>query len=344
MTLRAGKWVLALNYGFRFHGSWFWYQPTIVNKFDDLSPGYCLLAKIVEDAGRDPEANLVDLGLGAEGYKERFANGERTTLYATLSCSGLDLLKGRARYRAAEAIKQRSGVEAVARRLQTSVQGARRRVREKGWRNVLAWSGRRLQKSVAAKEEVFLFQWPLRSGESGERVALAPLTWEILAAAAMRYSGDSETMGYLLRSSARFRIGKSRSYALLGNDGVAQHLAWVSMYEGFSMTELNQVLRAPSATSMMIFDCWTPPEWRGQGLYARAIASLAEILAAEGKDVWIFSAAENPASAAGIEKAGFQKKASLFRRNVFGWTKRWQETHDASQSERAGAIPDGAVR
>ena len=286
----------------------------------------------------------MDLGLGAEGYKERFANGERTTLYATLSCSGIDLLKGKARYRAAEAIKQRSSVEAVARRLQTSVQGAARRARENGWRSVLAWSGRRLKKSVAAKQEVFLFQWPAQSGESGERAALAPLTWEILAAAAMRYSNDSETMGYLLRSSARFRIGKSRGFALLGGDGVAQHFAWVSMYEGFCMTELTQVLRAPSGASVMIFDCWTPPEWRGQGLYSRAIAGLAEILSVEGKDVWIFSAAENRASVAGIEKAGFQKQVSLFRKNVFGWTKRWQETHPAPQGERAGAITGEAVR
>jgi len=63
MNLWVGDRVVGSNYGFRFQGSWFWYCPTIVNEFEDLSPGICLLAKVVEDACHDPEVHLVDLGL-----------------------------------------------------------------------------------------------------------------------------------------------------------------------------------------------------------------------------------------------------------------------------------------
>ena len=264
---------------------------------------------------------MVDLGLGAEGYKERFANAQRTTLYATLTRSSPDLWRVKGRYHAAEAIKRRPKLESAARRVQTLVRGGRTRVAENGWANTLAWAGRRLQRSIASADEVLLFQWCKGADDSVERAGLVPTTWEILAAAAMRYSEDHETMDYLLRSAERFRGNQNRGFALLGADGVAQHLAWVAPYEGFAMSELGEVLRAPSAASVMIFDCWTPRELRGQGLYARAIRQLAGLLSAEGKDVWIFSAAGNPASVAGIEKAGFKMGTSLFRRKVLWWAK-----------------------
>ncbi len=51
---------------------------------EKYSPGFCLLAKLIEEAADDPAMNTVDLGLGAEKYKERFANQTRETLYVTL--------------------------------------------------------------------------------------------------------------------------------------------------------------------------------------------------------------------------------------------------------------------
>lgn len=344
MSLHAGDPVVAWNYGFRFQGSWFWYQPTIVNKFEALSPGHCLLAKIVEDACRDPETHLVDLGLGAEGYKERFANAQRTTLHATLSCSSADLWRVRGRYHVAEAIKMRSGLESLARRAQAVGRGGQKRVQENGWADTLAWAGRRLRKSIVSTDEVLFFRWLPATEDSGQGQGLVSLDWETLAVAAMRYSEDRETLDYLLRSAARFRSGKNRGYVVLGADGVAQHFAWVAPYEGFAMAELKEVLRAPSLASIMIFDCWTPRELRGQGLYGRMIGQLAALLSAEGKDVWIFSAAANPASLAGIEKAGFQMQLSLSRRKVLLWAKTRRESRGTQERKQAEALSNEAVR
>jgi CelD/BcsL family acetyltransferase involved in cellulose biosynthesis len=343
MSLRAGEHVVALNYGFRFHGSWFWYQPTIVNQYEDLSPGYCLLSKMVEGACHDPEAELVDLGLGAEGYKERFANAQRTTLHAKLTRSSVDQWKSKSRYYSAQAIKKRPRLESMVRRVQTAGRSTRKRFQSEGWENTMVWAGRRLQNSIASAEQVLLFQWRADK-EHDERPKLVPLTWEILSAAAMRYTDDRETLDYLLRSAGRFRANEHRGYTLLGQDGIAQHLAWVAPFEGFAMAELDEVLHAPSAASVMIFDCWTPCALRGQGLYALAIRRLAGLLFAEGKDVWIFSAAGNRASVAGIEKACFHRQGSLFRRKILWWRKTRQESGATPPRESAAALSNESVR
>ena len=46
--LLVGETPAAWNYGFQFSGSWFWYQPTVNGIYEEFSPGYCLLAKIVQ--------------------------------------------------------------------------------------------------------------------------------------------------------------------------------------------------------------------------------------------------------------------------------------------------------
>jgi CelD/BcsL family acetyltransferase involved in cellulose biosynthesis len=107
---------VAWNFGFRFCGSWFWYQPTFDSQWEQYSPGYCLLARIVMEACDDEEVSVVDLGLGDEGYKERFANSSRHTLHATLTRSWGRHLSEVARYRAATLVKRSPKIESVVRR------------------------------------------------------------------------------------------------------------------------------------------------------------------------------------------------------------------------------------
>jgi len=343
MNLYAGDRPVSSNYGFRFHGSWFWYQPTLDNELEDLSPGFCLLAKIVEDACNDPEAQMVDLGLGAEDYKERFANAQRMTLHATLSVKASAHWKAMVRYRAAEAVKRRPALESAARRVQVGIARGRQRVRKNGVAGTLAWAGKRLRRSLASEEEVLLFRWPGASASPEPDEGLTSLDWTMLARAAMRYSDDRETLDYLLRSAARFHSRMHAGYALLGPEGGAQHFAWAAPYEGFTMDELGTVLRAPSPSSVMIFDCWTPCALRGRGLYGRAIRQLAARLAAQGAEAWIFSAAANPASVAGIEKAGFHREFALVRRKIFSLGRIRQERRQDGQEE-AAALAKEAVR
>lgn len=106
---------VAWNYGFQFCGSWFWYQPTFDSRWEEHSPGYCLLSRIVIEACDMSTIKQVDLGLGAEGYKERFGNSTRQTLYATMTKSSLRHLREKARYRIATVVKRSPRIEAAIR-------------------------------------------------------------------------------------------------------------------------------------------------------------------------------------------------------------------------------------
>jgi CelD/BcsL family acetyltransferase involved in cellulose biosynthesis len=103
--LIVGDQPVAWNYGFQFLGSWFWYQPTFDSRWQNLSPGFCLLSKTVEAACDTSDIELIDLGLGAEGYKERFATGVRQTLHLTATASTAAFVREALRYHAATAIK-----------------------------------------------------------------------------------------------------------------------------------------------------------------------------------------------------------------------------------------------
>ncbi len=114
--LRIEDRPVAWNFGFQFHKSWFWYQPTFDSRCEESSPGYCLLARIIADACDSDDLDLVDLGLGAEGYKERFCNLTRQTLHVTISDSWSHHLREKARYGAASALKRSPKIEAAVRR------------------------------------------------------------------------------------------------------------------------------------------------------------------------------------------------------------------------------------
>lgn len=113
--LSIGDQPVAWNYGFQFRGSWFWYQPTFDSRQEENSPGYCLLARIVMEACDMAEMNRVDLGLGAEGYKERFGNSTRQTLYVTATKSWLRHNGEILRHRATGVINRSPKLESVVR-------------------------------------------------------------------------------------------------------------------------------------------------------------------------------------------------------------------------------------
>jgi CelD/BcsL family acetyltransferase involved in cellulose biosynthesis len=115
--MTSGERVIAWHCGFQFHDTWFWYQPTFDSELEKYSPGFCLLAKLIEEAAHGSEIKVVDLGLGSEEYKERFANQHRETLYVTLRSSALKHAREVLRYRAAEMIKGTPALELGARRV-----------------------------------------------------------------------------------------------------------------------------------------------------------------------------------------------------------------------------------
>jgi CelD/BcsL family acetyltransferase involved in cellulose biosynthesis len=115
--MMTGEKVIAWHCGFRFYGTWFWYQPTFESGWEKYSPGFCLLAKIIEEAADGSDLKIVDLGLGQEEYKERFANQHRETLYLTMHASWAKHAREILRYRAVEKIRSIPGLEPRVRRV-----------------------------------------------------------------------------------------------------------------------------------------------------------------------------------------------------------------------------------
>jgi CelD/BcsL family acetyltransferase involved in cellulose biosynthesis len=115
-SLRLNGVAIAWNYGFRFQGCWFWYQPTFDSNYENLSPGLCLLGKIIEQSCDLPDVRIVDLGLGAEGYKARFATKARQTLHATLNRSWTSHTRTALRHRASTLAKKSPSVEKTIRK------------------------------------------------------------------------------------------------------------------------------------------------------------------------------------------------------------------------------------
>jgi len=102
---------IAWIYGFNFAGCWFYYQPAFDLRFRSYYPGLCLLAKLIEDACDRPDIERVDLGLGDEEYKSRFATGYRETVNVTVTSSAVRHVREKLRYHTASAIKSSPRLE-----------------------------------------------------------------------------------------------------------------------------------------------------------------------------------------------------------------------------------------
>jgi CelD/BcsL family acetyltransferase involved in cellulose biosynthesis len=336
--MMSGTKVFAWNYGFRFQGTWFWYQPTFVNDLEKYSPGFCLLAKLIEEAADDPQWKTLDLGLGAEEYKDRFANQTREILYVTLNASAGAHYREMLRWHSSEVIRKSPRVEAVARAVSERWQRLTRRVRKDKPAETFLWAVRRLRDSIWLNCEVFFYEWCGSAHTPASQLKLQPLDLNALVSATAQSIDDAATLKYLLRAASRVQEGKAEGFALVDASGKFMHFAWATDFNGFFLSELQARVDAPSAGSVMLFDCWTPAAALGHGYYAQAVELIAQTILARGRQPWIFSAAGNVASVRGLEKSGFRRRYSLVRQRLLGWQRIKGET-PKSQPTASSPVP-----
>jgi hypothetical protein len=341
---------VAWNYGFRFGGSWFWYLPTFQMEYEHVSPGSCLLRLMVEESARDPSVRWLDLGLGDEPYKDRFANGVRQTRYVHLSRGFRKHVGAVVRQMLSRTAERSPEVENKLRRARLFCQTAGSRVQEAGVVASAGYAIRKAVRSVASQDEILLFEAPefRERGQASEfqaqedpPVELLPLTWEHLVEASISNAGDRATLRYLMRCARRLRTAAAsgnlaRGFLLQDEAGRPVHFLWINNYNGFRLAEIGYRLEPSDPNAVMIFDCWTPTAGRGRGHYAMAIRQAAANLRGEGKAAWIFSGAKNAASLRGIDKAGFVYRFSLIRRSKLG---RATVTRRESTAVRPNAAP-----
>jgi CelD/BcsL family acetyltransferase involved in cellulose biosynthesis len=335
--VNAGPRTVAWNFGFRFCATLFWYQPAFLNDLEKYSPGFVLLSKLIEDAAQDPGVETVDLGLGAEAYKEAFANASSQTMYVTLRRSRFEHWKETVRFRTAVSIAVWPRAERAARSLIVKAKDLRRRVQRSGLPSTLGWLLSRLVSMIFLREEVFFFEGNMARHEQSELCSLRPMSYDLLADAAMRFHDDEETLQYLLRAAQRMRQENAEGFVLVDTLGALLHFAWASAFDGFFLSELNTKVSAPSTDCVMLFDCWTPLELRGRGHYGQTVRLIAKLLRERGKRPWIFSAGSNRASLRGLAKAGVQPCYSLIRQRILGWQR------ISGKAPRLGATPCAEV-
>ena len=315
--MMSGQNAFAWNYGFQFEGTWFWYQPTFDSDLEKYSPGFCLLAKIIEEAVDNPSLRIVDLGLGAEEYKDRFTNQSRETLYVTLKTSGAKHAREIVRYRVAQVAKASPWLETAARSGASRLRRLREHIQSDGATATVSDLAKRFRDKLSSATEVHFFEWTGSTPGAGPE-RLEALNADQLASAAEQHFDDEATLQYLLRSAARLSEGNSEGFTLTDPEGRFLHFAWVTAFDGFFLSELSARVDAPSPNCVMLFDCWTPSAQRGHGYYGRTISLLAKRVQEQGKKPWIFSAAGNISSLHGIEKSGFQRRYSLVRQRILG--------------------------
>jgi CelD/BcsL family acetyltransferase involved in cellulose biosynthesis len=109
--LRAGDHPIAWLYAFQFARHSSFYQMTFDSNFREYSPGSGLRLRVIEEACDSLETDFVDLGLGGEHHKKRWATGYRETVDVTVTRSTLRHVGGRLRYHTAAAIKSSPRLE-----------------------------------------------------------------------------------------------------------------------------------------------------------------------------------------------------------------------------------------
>lgn len=319
--MMSGNHALAWNYGFQFQGTWFWYQPTFDSDLERYSPGFCLLAKVIEEAAENPALSVVDLGLGAEEYKDRFANQTRETLYVTLRASKSQHVREELRYRTAKVLKKSAGVEAGARRITGWLLEWRERARSEGLATTLRQMGKPVSKFLWSEEEILLFEWDGSALPDSGLGRMEKLDLNLLASATLQSFDNKATLGYLLRAAARLREKNAEGFGLADSDGLFVSFAWVGTFDGVCFQELGRKIEAPSEDGVVLFDCWTPLRGRGDAAIGQLSRLVAERMREEGKKTWMFGAASNTSLIQQLEAAGFQPRYSVLRRQVLGWQK-----------------------
>ena len=204
--MMSGENAFAWNYGFEFEGTWFWYQPTFDSDLEKYSPGFCLLAKLIEEAADDPALRTVDLGLGAEEYKERFANQTRETLYVTLRVSAATFPRDPALSRG----WNRQDFSSAGSGCAGSSGALAATANESGPRWCCCHAsaaGEAIRRVSLVGERGLFLEWhgPVLPDSSELERDAGTLDLNLLASAASQYVDDQATLAYLLRSASRLR-------------------------------------------------------------------------------------------------------------------------------------------
>lgn len=318
--MMTGPKAVAWNYGFQFRGTWFWYQPTFDSDLEKYSPGACLLAKLIEEAAEDPTFETVDLGLGAEGYKERFANHARETLHVSLNKSRPKHFREIVRYGAAAAVKTFPTVEMALRVAVRNLQEVKQQVFDRGVGQGALELGARVRGFFWTEKKITLWEWgegPLLS-RPGD-MELQAVNLNRLAIGVAQYSDDPATLDYLLRSARRLRSKNAEGLVLTDADGRPCHFLWIADFESCCFQEPKVKADLSVEKAAVVYGRWTPTCLRGHGYEKVAAQLLAAHTQERGKHLWMFTDDSVASADREMQESGFVQRHSFVRKRLLWW-------------------------
>lgn len=313
-VLSAGERAIAWNYGFRYCGSWFWYQPTIDTEFEQQSPGFCLLSKILEEASQNPAISRVDLGLGAEEYKLRVSNDVHRTVHLTISDSLRVKTKESVRFYSAHFVKKAPAVERTIRSVLGRFGSLRRDVRTRGASTAVRSSIKNLGLTLG-KEDLYEVSDCKFGAREPETLTVTSVDLNLLAATAMQHSEHEETLSSLLRAARWLREGMT-GLAVLNATREPVSLCWFSPIRKFLReSELKQI--NPASDAELLFECWTAPHASAQESAGNPVQLTLQHRMRSGAQIWILESVLNGAGMGTVGECEFHKRLSVSRLQRF---------------------------
>jgi RimJ/RimL family protein N-acetyltransferase len=106
------------------------------------------------------------------------------------------------------------------------------------------------------------------------------------------------------------KLGYSAAFGL-EVDGTIRHVCWLIDHHADLQNRYRKVGLRPGEAE--ITHCFTPAQYRGQGVYPRAIRAVAAVAAANGiRRVYMIASSSNTSSLHGISKAGLRRKGRVY--------------------------------
>lgn len=341
-VLELDEQPIAYHFGFAGDGKFVFYTQAFDIDRWDISPGVALLVMLV---GYVQQCGLreLDCGVGDEAYKSRFSNEVRDNLSFAFFRATAHAVPDRVKAGLRTRPRVWRGVKAVAAFARQRRDRLRRSLRERGARATLAALGAQALRALIARDEVLLFAHrpeiaPARATTvTGRDLKVRLGTLSELADLAGEYPDEFDG-ARVMRARERLKRGDRLFFAMSGDTIV--HVAWITVgHEVRAEAELGPHARLPTKTPVpVIEDCWTPPAWRGRGVYSAVLDTLCRTAEATYPLVFIGCLERNRASRRGIEKAGFELAFRMRRLRLCHWFDRIRIVATRSDEAIASAV------
>jgi CelD/BcsL family acetyltransferase involved in cellulose biosynthesis len=334
-VLSVGDRRAAFHLGFLLNDRFVWYKPTIDVDLWDQGPGEVLLKRLFE-LGKASGWVEFDFARGDEHFKRRFSNHDRPNCQLLLCKPGLGGRLQGLRLTIGNWARSRVYLRAAGKRCQEFwawFAGARRR---HGLTKLLLKGCRMaLRRTIYARDEVVIYhrnRVPTAVATQVPDLRLQEGSLSALAEVAIDHP-DFFDVRRLRNARMQLKGGDRLILARRGEQLV--HVAWLgTRQEIVAASEVGREARfeLPSVGTV-IYDCWTPPGLRGQGIYQSVLQRVAE--EAQGEDLWIYCHVRNHASRRGIIAAGFSAVHRLGRTR---WLGLWSRGHETPERSAPGSF------